>query len=73
MLSDSLKIESLEEFVKELRMLQRLGQHPNIINLVGACLLQGESRGHFAGCGCMILLLGVVLLLCGCAVPVWYR
>ena len=45
---DSLKIESLEEFVKELRMLQRLGQHPNIINLVGACLLQGERRGRVA-------------------------
>jgi hypothetical protein len=39
-IKDSLKIESLEEFVKELRMLQKIGTHPHIISLVGCCVQQ---------------------------------
>lgn len=42
-------MDALEEFVKELKMLQRIGHHQNIISLVGAVVKDGEWRacdGH---------------------------
>nr|WEL12716.1 fibroblast growth factor receptor 3 [Halisarca dujardinii] len=39
-IKDSLKASALEEFIKELKMLQRIGTHPHIISLVGCCVQQ---------------------------------
>ena len=39
---DGIHLDALEEFVKELKMLQRIGQHQNIISLVGAVVKDGE-------------------------------
>ena len=40
--ADGTHLDALEEFVKELKMLQRIGRHPNIICLVGAVVKDGE-------------------------------
>ena len=40
--ADASHLDALEEFVKELKMLQRIGQHRNIISLVGAVVKDGE-------------------------------
>ena len=41
--ADATRLDALEEFVKELKMLQRIGQHRNIISLVGAVIKDGEG------------------------------
>ena len=40
--ADASHLDALEEFVKELKMLQRIGQHKNIISLVGGVIKDGE-------------------------------
>lgn len=46
--ADDTHLDALEEFVKELKMLQRIGRHPNIICLVGAVVVKdGEWGGRW--------------------------
>nr|XP_029489250.1 tyrosine-protein kinase receptor Tie-1-like [Oncorhynchus nerka] len=40
------------DFAGELEVLCKLGQHPNIINLIGACENRGESPTYWSGAPC---------------------